>query len=134
MKNSLKLVLKIQLTLICLAASAQAFAARKEFNCTAYVYDGVPFLTAYLTINDDGRIDTSGEVEHFGQRKYVPVYNEAANQGERFNILLGDAGDQLRLVIFDAPQGATSWLGKLINDQSPAMKEMPATCNPPAMR
>ena len=120
------------LSLCAVACASKALASTASFNCTAYVYDGVPFLTTYLKINADGRIDNSADVEHFGQRKRVPVYTAATNAGERFHLLIGDQGDQLRLIIYDAPQSATSWTGKLINDQSPAMKEMPATCTTPS--
>jgi hypothetical protein len=117
--------------IICTAGEIHAFSDAANLSCTAYIYDDLPFITAHLKINPDGKIDSSGEVEHFGQKKYVPVYNQTVSPGERYNVLLGDPGDQLRLVVFDAPAGATSWNGKLINDESPAMKEMRADCIPP---
>ncbi|MEY4630544.1 MAG: hypothetical protein RIQ81_664 [Pseudomonadota bacterium] len=100
----------------------------ENLNCTAYIYGDVPFMTFFLKAQADGTIASPTQVEHYGQRQFVPVAHLQTQTDEMLHLLIGNDGDQLRLIVYNADATATGWRGVLINDNSPAMKEMQAKC------
>lgn len=107
----------------------------EKLNCTAFIYNDFPFLTAFLEFHPDGSIESPTQIEQFGQRQFLPVAPLQTGDDEMLHLLIGNEGDQLRLIVYQAsatdPTGDESWRGVLINDQSPTMKEMPAKCVDP---
>lgn len=106
--------------------------ASRTMECTHYVYSEVPFVTISMKVKADGGIERLAEVTHYGNTQQVAVEENDPGEGELYNLTV-DAdrpGQELFLKVFlsNEVKDRASYAAKLINPQSPAMKEMAGQC------
>lgn len=109
-----------------------AFSAQK-ISCTHYVYSGVPFVTIVMNVNANGHIERLAEWTHYGSTQQTAVEENEARTDQLYNLTI-DAdrpGNELFLEIYKSSTNLveSSFKAKLINPQSPAMKEMAGQCD-----
>lgn len=105
-------------------------ASPSNITCEAFAYQGVVFATVRFNLKDDGHVERLGEVEHYGQRHQIALEELQTASGEYLHLLVDadSPGNELRLIVYSADAGQNKYRGLLINDHTPAMREMKAAC------
>ncbi len=106
--------------------------AAPTLECTHYIYSGMPFVTIKMTVDHDGHIQRLADLSHYGNTQQIAVVENPTRDDELYHLTV-DAdrpGQELYLEIYKQADAAfsASYNAKLINPQSPAMKEMLGNC------
>jgi|GEM_PF-1357316 len=95
-----------------------------------FAYMGAPFATVAISVTENGAVRREGTVTMYGRSQTTAIEQQEALAGEKFHVLV-DAdrpGQELTMIVFDDDAVATPLRAKLINPQSPMVKEMDGTC------
>jgi hypothetical protein len=124
--------MRLSTVLVLLASLSSSLGAGATLECTHYVYSGVPFVTIKMTMDEDGHIQRLADLTHYGNTQQIAVVENPTRDDELYHLTV-DAdrpGQELYLEIYKQGDAAfsASYNAKLINPQSPAMKEMLGNC------
>lgn len=106
--------------------------AQTKLNCTHYVYQQMPFITISMNVKPDGRIERLAEITHYGNTRQTAVEENPTKDGELYNLTIeaDHPNSELFLEIYqpNTSEINATYAAKLINPESPAMKEMLGNC------
>ena len=107
--------------------------AAEKLSCTHYVYPGMPFITVTMTLTADGHVERLGDVTHYGSTRQTAIEENPASGDQLYNLTIeADSPEgELFLEIYKPSDTLLNetFKAKLINPQSPAMKEMAGECS-----
>ena len=120
-----------KLSVLFILVSRPVFA-QETITCTHYVYQTVPFITITMNVKPDGHIDRLSDLNHYGNTRQTAVEENPPNEGELYNLTIeaDHPNSELFLEIYrqNTQQLNATFDAKLINPQSPAMREMLGQC------
>jgi hypothetical protein len=104
-----------------------------KLACTHYLYPEVPFITITMNIQEDGHIDSDAIVYNYGTTRHTNIQEGTPTGNQLYNLTVGagSPNGELFLEIYKPSierHAVSSYSAKLINPNSPGMKEMAGHC------
>ena len=113
--------------------TANSAYAEAKLSCTHYVYSDIPFVTITMKLTADGHIERLADITHYGSTQQIAIEENVTGPDQLYNLTVDadNPNGELFLEIYKPSdnQSQASFKAKLINPQSPAMKEMPGQCD-----